>query len=386
MNEMAGKNQPVPMQLGEALSWAERCRSDSPLPHTATKSRLAFGPRFTRDWSKVRFLARPSEKSVAYLTVSPPSLYLGNLGGQPGHRCADARFDRPLSVIDPRERNTASAAAIERGRLEIAAESPARSGSRACDGRLRMVHGKSESRHTVAVDQTVCCSLSTRVATGRLPTRTTRCLHGCAINSSSAAAVELQQMTPYVSPPITHVTPKGKFILQVSCDEGLKVKDSAGQWLKPLAVGRCPIDLDVDHATARAYTANVKGDAKEGISEIDISDPTTPKFLQHIDSGGANPTRVRLIHGGGIVAATDKGIFNGDARSGLRPSGVEGPVVAMIGDAWEGQFVTAIVQSPPVPPSFAGKVSPGSLVSRTRRRRPRLPATRSISSISAATI
>jgi DNA-binding beta-propeller fold protein YncE len=160
-------------------------------------------------------------------------------------------------------------------------------------------------------------------------------------------AVELQQMTPYVSRPITYVTPKGKFILQVACDEGLQVKDAAGQWLKPLPVGRCPIDLDVDHATARAYTANVKEDAKEGISEIHISDPTTPKFLRHIDSGGANPTRVRLIHGGGIVAATNKGIFNGDARSGLRPSGVEGPVVAMIGDAREGQFVTAIVQSPP---------------------------------------
>ena len=160
-------------------------------------------------------------------------------------------------------------------------------------------------------------------------------------------AVELQQMTPYVSRPITYVTPKGKFILQVSCDEGLKVKDAAGQWLKPLPVGRCPIDLDVDRATARAYTANVKEDAKEGISEIDISDPATPKFVRHIDSGGANPTRVRLIHGGGIVAATNKGIFNGDARSGLRASGVEGPVVAMIGDAREGQFVTAIVQSPP---------------------------------------
>jgi DNA-binding beta-propeller fold protein YncE len=160
-------------------------------------------------------------------------------------------------------------------------------------------------------------------------------------------AAELKPLTPYVSRPITYVTPKGKFVLQVACEEGLKVKDSAGVWLKPVPVGACPIDLDVDRASGRAYTANVKGDPKHGITEIDISDPTAPKISGYIDSGGANPTRVRLIHGGGIVAATGSGIFSGDARGGLHPSGVEGQVVAMIGDAREGQFVTAIVQSPP---------------------------------------
>lgn len=157
----------------------------------------------------------------------------------------------------------------------------------------------------------------------------------------------LQHRERLASRPISVRTARGKFELQVSCDEGLIVKgDLAGLPIK-LAVGRCPIDLDVDLAAGRAYTANVQGGAKEGISEIDIGDPMQPKFVRHIDSGGANPTRVRLLRGGSLVAQTSEGITSGGAGRAMSPTGVSGPVVAMLGDPREGQFVTAVLQSPP---------------------------------------
>jgi DNA-binding beta-propeller fold protein YncE len=72
-----------------------------------------------------------------------------------------------------------------------------------------------------------------------------------------------------------------------------------------------------------------------------------PKFLHHIDSGGANPTRVRILQGGGLVAATGKGIYSGNANGRMSSTGVEGPVVAMLDDPQEGQFVTVVLQAPP---------------------------------------
>jgi hypothetical protein len=157
---------------------------------------------------------------------------------------------------------------------------------------------------------------------------------------------ELQQRRIRLSRPITIATAKATVELQVSCDDGLIAKGNFPGSPVKLAVGRCPIDLDVDRSSGRAYTANVQGDAKEGISEIDVSNPMAPKFVRHIDSGGANPTRVRILHGGGLVAATKQGIYSGDAGKGLNATGVSGPVVAMLGDPQEGQFVTVVLQAP----------------------------------------
>ncbi len=156
-----------------------------------------------------------------------------------------------------------------------------------------------------------------------------------------------QQRVPFVSRPIAFDTAKGTVELQVSCEKGLIAKGNFPGSPHLLEVGRCPIDLDVDRAAKRAYTANVEGDTKEGISEIDVSDPMNPKFLHHIDSGGANPTRVRILQGGGLVAATGKGIYSGNANGRMSSTGVEGPVVAMLGDPQEGQFVTVVLQAPP---------------------------------------
>jgi hypothetical protein len=155
-----------------------------------------------------------------------------------------------------------------------------------------------------------------------------------------------QQRIKFVSRPVTLASAKMTVELRVSCEDGLVVKGNFQGSPVKVAVGRCPIDLDVDRAAGRAYTANVRGDAKEGISEIDISNPTAPKFVRHIDSGGANPTRVRILRGGGLVAATAQGIYSGDAGRGMSRSGVEGPVIAMLGDTQEGQFVAVVLQAP----------------------------------------
>jgi streptogramin lyase len=63
-----------------------------------------------------------------------------------------------------------------------------------------------------------------------------------------------------------------------------------------------------------------------------------------IDSGGANPTRVKLMYGGKIVVAASGGVFRGNANGGLAPTGVTGNVLKLIGDPVEGQFVAAIMQ------------------------------------------
>ena len=55
-------------------------------------------------------------------------------------------------------------------------KSPARSVSRACDGQVENGSWQiRKSPHDCRLDQTVCCSLSTRLATRRLPTRNTLC-------------------------------------------------------------------------------------------------------------------------------------------------------------------------------------------------------------------
>jgi YVTN family beta-propeller protein len=149
---------------------------------------------------------------------------------------------------------------------------------------------------------------------------------------------------PLASPSIPVRTPRGTVELTAQCDKGLVVRGPLPGLLQQLPAGRCPVDVAVDAAAGLAYTANAKETRDHGITEFDIHDAVHPKFIQFIDSGGSNPTRVRLLHSGEIVAANSDGIFSGNAKDGLKQAGISGRVLKLIGDSVERQFVVAVME------------------------------------------
>jgi YVTN family beta-propeller protein len=147
----------------------------------------------------------------------------------------------------------------------------------------------------------------------------------------------------------SHCAPKdGATVeLRVSCNSGLIITIDSKEQPKPISLGRCPVDIDVDYAAQRAYTANAGAPPQEGITVLDVSDPRSPTPARHIDSGGANPTRLRIVRGGQIVATTRDGIFTGNARgSRLDKAATSEPpfrVFADEGSATEGRSFVAVV-------------------------------------------
>jgi DNA-binding beta-propeller fold protein YncE len=135
--------------------------------------------------------------------------------------------------------------------------------------------------------------------------------------------------------------------LQVSCKSDLIVTPALPDLPKQFGVGGCPVDIDVDFAAQRAYTANAEAPPRQGISVFDVSDPLNPVFKGHIDSGGANPTRLKILRGGQIVAATKDGVFTGnEGASSLSKSDVVDPPLDMFADlngGTEGRGFVAVV-------------------------------------------
>jgi len=155
---------------------------------------------------------------------------------------------------------------------------------------------------------------------------------------------ELAGHLPLMSPAVPLRTPKGLVEVSAECSQGLIVDGELPGLPTNKPAGLCPVDVDVDRQALRAYTANAKETHEKGISEFDMSNPAQPQFVRAIDSGGANPTRVRLMQGGRIVAAAGDRVFVGHADKGLSPSEVTGQVAHLIGDPVEGRFVAAIMQ------------------------------------------
>jgi hypothetical protein len=121
----------------------------------------------------------------------------------------------------------------------------------------------------------------------------------------------------------------GDLVIDLECEDGrLVVTGSLHGSLDN--VGMCPIDVDVDPSTNHAFTANAKAYPKEGISEIDLSDPTRPRFVRPLDSGGANPTRIKILRGGQLALATEQGAF---VWNGTRMDRIaEGKILAILKD------------------------------------------------------
>jgi YVTN family beta-propeller protein len=159
---------------------------------------------------------------------------------------------------------------------------------------------------------------------------------------------ELKNRIPLVSRPVTLPAKDGATVeLRVSCKSGVIITIDSKEQPKPISLGGCPVDIDVDYAARRAYTANADAPPQEGITVLDVSDPRSPTLAGHIDSGGANPTRLRIVRGGQIVATTDDGIFTGNARgSRLDKAAASEPplrVFADEGSATEGRSFVAVV-------------------------------------------
>jgi YVTN family beta-propeller protein len=159
---------------------------------------------------------------------------------------------------------------------------------------------------------------------------------------------ELRKSELLSARPFTLQTSKGSVVIRLECDKDLlTVTDVNGVPAYVKEVGKCPIDIDVDPSTNHAFTANSKAMAKEGISEVDLSDPGKAQFIRYIDSGGANPTRIKVMRGGQIVAATGQGVYSGNAGGMGRVA--QGRVVALLGDgSGEKSYVAVISDEPAI--------------------------------------
>jgi YVTN family beta-propeller protein len=159
---------------------------------------------------------------------------------------------------------------------------------------------------------------------------------------------ELTGRIPLVSRPVTLRAKDGATVeLRVSCKSGVMITIDSEEQPKPISLGGCPVDIDVDYAAQRAYTANADAPPQEGITVLDVSDPRNPTRVGNIDSGGANPTRLRIVRGGQIVATTNDGIFTGKAGGSRldKDAASEPPlrVFADEGSASEGRSFVAVV-------------------------------------------
>ena len=137
-------------------------------------------------------------------------------------------------------------------------------------------------------------------------------------------------------------TNMGSVVIRAECSKNaLFVTGSFPGSPAYVGVGRCPVDVDVDRTNRLAYTANYD---EHTISVVDVRDPTMLRVIKTIDTGGTDPTRLKVLRNGRLVVATKDGeILYGQDRLARAP--ISGDFVQMLGDPVEGGYAVVITSA-----------------------------------------
>lgn len=135
---------------------------------------------------------------------------------------------------------------------------------------------------------------------------------------------------------------RDRIILRTSCSQQKLLISGDIKDVPPVAVGFCPVDVDVDPVQHLAYTANARSN---DISRIDLTNPLIPKALPNISSGGSNPRRIKVLRDGRAYVGTDQGVFESKPGGEFQRTEIQEGIIEMLSDSSEQSWVAIITST-----------------------------------------